>query len=269
MSSGYRYDGSFEGFLSALAHCMEHQELLSAEFAGQSKESLFTLFVDKIYDVETLLEVALDLRKSFVDAVSQNAFATMRYAFHSEAAGVERLLADYLQLGFKVGRKLEQILAEDPVASVKKLARKVSHEAHKFKGFVRFREVIWPAEKASAEKKIITDRGLMITIMYAVIEPEADIAALIAPHFAERLNDRPWMIHDLRRSKLILFDTERWRLVKDVALEYQPGYSANEELFSNLWRSYFNKMDISARHNPRLQRQHVPLRYRKNLIEFD
>lgn len=244
----YRYDCSFEGFVCAVAGCLE----LGAEqpeFVWDPDNYDAGLFGGEIIDVATVRETALTFRKQFVKTVSQDAFATARYAFHSRKSGIEQLLWRYFRLGLQVGGRLCQMLAEEPVHTVNRIARQVSHEAHKFKGFVRFSEVA-------------------DGFLYARIEPQADLLALIAPHFVERVGDRPWMIHDLRRSQAVVFDLKSWRLVRDIVLTAEPGMSEAEHEYAALWQRYFQHHAIVERHNPGLQQKHVPLRYRKHLTEF-
>jgi probable DNA metabolism protein len=263
-----RYDGSFEGFLCALTMCLESGEGVAA-FLRPGVDDQGSLFAGAAHDVVTERETALRFRERFVAKVSREAFATLRYAFHSEAAGVEELLWRYVVVGLEQGRRMQRMLARDPVSSVYRLSRKVVHEAHRYTGFVRFREVSWPAgEELDGEQGQATDRPA-VSLFYARIEPDADILPFIAPHFRERLNDRPWMIHDLRRSSLALCDKGAWRLVRGVSLACPPGLTADEELCSRLWRSYFQRMAIPERHNPRLQQNLVPLRFRNHLVEFD
>lgn len=263
MTACYRYDGTLEGFLCALALCLASGGG-DAEFLRPGAESGAGLFAGVPRDVATEREAALRFRERFVGAVSRDAFATLRYAFHSEAAGVEDLLWRYVLVGLKEGKRLERMLAQEPVCTVNRLARTVSHEAHKFTGFVRFREVAWPAGGSRYGGADQEDGSFL----YARIEPAVDILAFIAPFFTERLNDRDWMIHDLRRSQAAVFNRETWRLVRDVELTSPPGYTAEEEVCSRLWRSYFQRMAIPERHNPRLQQQLVPLRFRAHLVEF-
>jgi len=259
----YRYDGSFEGFLCALEACLESGGG-EAEFRRPGDDGQIGLFGTETVDVLTERETALRFRERFVAATSREAFATLRYAFHSEAAGIEQLLLRYAGLGLKEGRRVQDMLTREPVCSVYRLSRRVAHEAHRFTGFVRFREVAWPA----GGEMEATD-GPDVSVMYARIEPEADILTFIAPYFRERLGDRPWMIHDLRRSALALCDRGTWRLVRGVSLASQPGLSDGEVECSRLWRSYFRRMAIPERHNLRLQQHLVPLRFRTHLVEFD
>ena len=246
--TAYRYDGSFEGFVCAVADCLEEGES-QPEFARNDDPHMAGLFAGDSREVVTAREAALAFRKHFVGVVSQEAFATARYAFHSQKAGIELLVWRYLTLGLQIGGGLCGMLAEEPVCSVSRIARHVSHEAHKYKGFVRFQDV---------------EAGFL----YARIEPEADILSFIAPHFAGRVGDRPWMIHDLRRHQAALYDLASWRLIRDVELTAEPALTATEQDYAALWQRYFQRHAIIERHNPKLQQKHVPLRYRKHLTEF-
>ena len=244
----YRYDGSFEGFLCAVTDCLVLGDN-HPEFMSDGADGAAGLFSGDIREVASAREAALAFRKRFVGTVSQEAFATARCAFHSQKEGIELLVWRFLSLGLQVGRRLCGMLTEEPVHSVNRIARQVSCEAHKYKGFVRFREV---------------EAGFL----YAQIEPEADILAFIAPHFVGRVGDRPWMIHDLRRNQAAIFDLQSWRLVADIELIAEPGITAAECDYAALWQRYFQRHAITERYNPKLQQKHVPLRYRKHLTEF-
>lgn len=244
----YLYDGSFGGFLCAVASCLEACEG-QPEFVRDGDSQAVGLFACAIREVATVRERAVAFRNRFVETVSQDAFATARYAFHSQKPGIERLVWLYLKLGLEVRGRLCGMLAVEPVHSINRIARHVSYEAHKYKGFVRFREV---------------EAGFL----YAQIEPEADILTFIAPHFVDRVSDRPWMIHDLGRSQAALYDLKSWRLLSDVELTAEPHLTATEHDYAALWQRYFQRHAIAERHNPKLQQKHVPLRYRKHLTEF-
>ncbi|NTW98770.1 MAG: DNA metabolism protein [Geobacteraceae bacterium] len=244
----YCYDGSFEGFVCAVADCLERGES-QPEFVQNDGPHVAGLFAGDVRTVVTVREAALAFRNRFVVAVSQEAFATARYAFHSQNAGIELLVWRYLTLGLQIGGRMCGMLAEEPVHSVNRIARHVSHEAHKYKGFVRFQEV---------------EAGFL----YARIEPEADILPFIAPHFVGRVGDRPWMIHDLCRHQAALYDLTSWRLIRDIELTAEPTLTATEQEYAALWQRYFQRHAIIERHNPKLQQKHVPLRYRKHLTEF-
>ena len=120
----YRYDGSFEGFLCAVTDCLEGGDAYP-EFIPHGADHTSGLFAGDIREVATVRETALAFRKRFVENVSQVAFATARYAFHSQKAGIELMVWRYLVLGLQVGRRLCLMLAEEPVHSVNRIARHV------------------------------------------------------------------------------------------------------------------------------------------------
>jgi probable DNA metabolism protein len=245
----YRYQDGFEGYLCALSRCLS-DGTDQAGFLRGTTEVEPGLFQAMTIEVETDRLTAMQFREKFIVATSREAFATARFAFHSQREGVEMILWRYFRLGFKAGKKIKNMLADRDVNSIDRLARGVAHEAHKYKGFVRFREV---------------RQGFL----YARIEPQADILVFLAQHFAERVSDRPWMIHDPGRSQAVVYDLKQWRFLQGVEASGEPEYSESEEDCSNLWRHYFNRLAIPERHNPRLQQQHVPLRARKYLVEFE
>ena len=247
----YRYDGSFEGFLCAVAVALEKETaddavFISADDAGEQPG----LFGGGFCEIPAHRETAREIRDRFVRRAGSEAFAAARYAFYSRVPGSEQLVCSYVQAGIRQGRAFLDRLATEPVLSVNRLARKVSHEAHKFKGFVRFREV---------------EGGWL----YAAVEPEHDILLLIVRHFADRTGDRPWLIHDLKRSQAVAHDAGRLQLIRDIRCEESPVASAGEEEYAALWRSCFRSHAIRERSNAPLQQKHVPLRYRRQLTEFD
>ena len=139
------------------------------------------------------------------------------------------------------------------VQPVQQLARRVEREVHRFLGFVRFREVEWSGSA---------------TLFYAPIEPETDVLSFLASHFLDRLADRPWVIHDLRRGQALFCEGGRIKLLRGVDLAVAPRSTEEEDVCAALWQGYFNRLAIEERRNPGLQRQLVPHRYRKHLTEF-
>lgn len=244
----YRYDGSFAGLLCALARSSD-----GPEPAGFLRPLQPAGLFDRVEAVPTEESVATAFRQRCCCQISAAAFATLHYAFQSEAAGVEMLLWRYLRLGLRVGPKLEAMRAEPRVQPVQQLAWRVQRETHRFLGFVRFREVCWPGG------------GLFL---YAAIEPEHDLLLFLARHFSERLGERPWAIHDLRRRQALFGEGGRVVLEHGVELAALPLDSGAEVQVAGLWRRYFQRLAIKERHNPQLQQQLVPLRYRRHLTEF-
>lgn len=243
----YRYDGSFAGFLCILADLFARGTTPTAITRRPSAQG--GLF-DTTIEVSTDEERAAEMLAIITRTVSPYAAQMAHRAFLSDADGAELAIWRYLALGREVGGRLDGMLAHPQVAPVHRLVRKVGHEAHRLKGFVRFREV--------------TER-----FWYAAVEPDHDVIGLVAPHFAARFRDQHWVIHDLNRGRGIVHDADR-RAWIELELERcaAPAFTREEEQFVALWRRYFTEIAIAGRDNPDLQKSRLPSRYRRHLVEF-
>ena len=245
MSVTYTYDGSFEGFLTALALAVEKNLPDSAIVKEAAAEAgLFSEFIKAGSDPQKAA-AARDLVESRGSAES---WQHLRFAFLSEAPGAETAILEYVKLLAAKGPAADNMLADDRVKKVHGLSARVGGEAHRFKGFVRFKEL---ADKT----------------LYSKIEPDHNILPLLAPHFRARLGTFNWVIHDSRRNNAALYFKGK--------LVYAPLASARlledgkEAEVRELWKHFFKTAAIKERINPKLQRQNVPLKYRKNLTEYD
>lgn len=240
----YLYDGSFEGFLTALSLALEREEPCAIARAAGAEADLFSEFLNAGADPAR----AAAMRDFFERRGSAESWHHARCAFLSEAAGCESAVLAYASLVAGKGRAADDMLADDRVKRVHGLSASVGGEAHMFKGFVRFKEL---ADKT----------------LYAKIEPDHNILPLLTGHFRARLGEFSWVIHDARRGLAALhFNGELIYapLTQARALEFD----GREERVQALWRQFFKTAAIKERANPKLQRQNVPLKYRRNLTEF-
>ncbi len=154
---------------------------------------------------------------------------------------------NYVKLLLKKQRYIGNMLAETDVIVFDELRQKVSNEIHRIYGFLRFIE---------------TESG----VFYSPIEPDNDITDLIAPHFIKRFN-MPFIIHDVKRNKLCLFDGKKAVFIKhDKPLSIY--LSEKEEEIERLWKRYFKSVNIKSRPHIKQQANYLPRRYRKYMPEF-
>lgn len=239
----WRYDGTFDGFLSLLFECARE---------GAAPEGIFSsppgdqsgLFPSR--EVRTDPERAEGVRQALRKRLSPRAFDAGYCAFLGADKGPEMALFSYYALGWAVGEKIETLLADERVWRVMEGRRKVLRERHRFIGILRF-----------------SDLG---GVLYAPFEPEGDLLPLVAGHFARRLGAERWVIHDLRRSKAALHTPGEWRIAP-FSLPGGISPSEEEKFYRDLWRRYFDSTAVSTRLNPRLQRQFLPKKYWKHLPE--
>lgn len=85
-------------------------------------------------------------------------------------------------------------------------------------------------------------------------------------HFVDRYHGENIIIHDETRNIALMAKEGACLFVpfqKNTLPDHPP-----EDPFIGLWKQYVETIAISSRINPKLQRQFVPLKYRKDLVEF-
>ncbi len=157
----------------------------------------------------------------------------------------------FILLGLKMGQRTADQLTNPHVLAVFEMNRAVSREVCHYLGFLRF-----------------SDMG---NLLFGELEPRNDIAALIAPHFADRLPEENFVICDRWRKKAVIHPAHSaWYMaeVTDEFLERIEQEFGKEEEYPNLWRSFFESIAIEERKNERLQRTLLPRRFRSLMTEF-
>ena len=214
--------------------------LTSGADSGDLFESTIKIATDAIIAEELLFRIR--------EEISEAAHDHVIYAFLSEHQSREMILYDYIQKGFSVGENLDCMLTEDSVLKIHALARKVAKEVHRFYGFVRFSE-------------------LVDGCYYSTIEPDFHILPLLAPHFAQRLSDQNWIIHDLKRDKAAIYNKKSVCVTK-ISQDKEPVFAQEDGEHKRLWQQYYNTIGIKERANPKLRQQFMPKKYQKHLVEM-
>lgn len=240
----YIYDGSFEGLLTAIYEAYYRRESPQGIMREKGlQENMFETYTL----IETDGEKSSRVYDSIMKKISYQALMHVYHVYLSDFSEAGTWIYRYLKLGWKVGCKVDLHLSDDRVLTVHNASRKVTGEAHRMLGLLRFR-------KLSGD------------LFYAPIEPDHNIVSLIAPHFSKRLADQNWIIHDVKRRRGALYNKAEWVVTE---FDMNPNLSVTEEeaICQNLWKQYFSTIAIQSRVNPRLQRQHMPKKYWKYLVE--
>jgi probable DNA metabolism protein len=77
--------------------------------------------------------------------------------------------------------------------------------------------------------------------------------------------DQDWIIHDQKRQMAAIYNQQEWKLTPLNKTELE--FAAREQNYQDLWKEFFDSIAIENRKNSRLQRQNMPKRYWKHLIE--
>ncbi len=241
----YIYDGSFEGLLTAIYEAYYRYEKPENILANVNLQQ--NLLAQNIY-IETDSSKAEKVYTSIRKKISPQALRHIFHVFLSECEDIGTLIYRYLQFGWKVGKDIDRYLSDDRVLQIHSISQKVAWEHHRMLGLIRFQKL---DEKT----------------YYAAYEPDNNITGLIAPHFSRRLADQHWMIHDLRRNIAAIYNQREW-ILTDMALDKPIETSEHEEKFQQLWKQYFKSIAIESRKNPKLQKQFLPMRYWRHLVEI-
>lgn len=239
----YIYDGSFDGFLSVVYDC--YYDRIPESIDREDRYILDMIYNDKF--IENDIVKSNKVSKAIVEKISKDTLIHVYQAFLSEVQGIELILFKYIQLGFKLGSKVNNFITDEIVNEVQKYCRKVGFEAHRFLGLVRFQEF----------------KG----ILYASIEPNYNIIELIANHFKARITNEKWIIHDVKRKIGIVYENHEW-ILRDLKFEKLESKEKGELFYQNLWKVFHKSITIQEKSNKRLQMQHMPKKYWNNLIEM-
>jgi probable DNA metabolism protein len=239
----YLYDETFDGLLSCIfAHYYEEKA------AGIYPARLYQpSFLHGAKTVTSDPERAARVYTALERKTTRLAPRKVYYAFLSDTAGKENLILAYVLLAFRLGPRLATCRVQPEVLPLEIVSDRVATEYERFLGYVRFQD--------------------MGRFLYAAIKPDHYILPLLADHFADRLAKENFMIHDTGRDMALVWDGREAYL---TPFRHRGEWPANEKerRFQALWREYFDGVEIRERHNPRLQAQFVPRRYRAHLTEF-
>ncbi len=240
------YDGSFDGFLTAVERALAERDARVVPLGAQAAD----LFAGTV-SVATDDDAAGRVRRRLGSAAGADELDTLLLVHSSADPDRHRLLISYIRLTLRAGRSIAAEIGRPDVLAVRKIRDRVSLEMSRVLGFVRLRQVSG-------------------RLYYAPLAPDADIAGLIGPHFAERFPDQALILHDTRRGIAFWADGAARGLLDMRSLP--AGLARRLEtdcdpLVEAAWRMYFRRIANPERRNPRLQRRLMPARYWGTLVE--
>jgi probable DNA metabolism protein len=243
----FKYDGSYNGLLTAVFDSFALKVKPDKLLTPCATDSLFA---DKEVDIVTDSNKFTRVRRGLEQKLTQLSPEQIFWVYLSEEEGADLILFNFLHYIFSNKRGADENMAEDSVFKVKRLSRKVFREIHRMHAFLRFNEIdnMW----------------------VALIEPECNVLPVLGEHFAERYADQAWVIADKRRKTAICYSGNQVYNINLDAKFWQglSSLSQSTSRYDNLWRSYFKSVAIPERTNDKLQRKHIPTKYRKLLPEF-
>lgn len=246
-------ENSIEGIFTGVYNAWESKypkEHIKLSNDNESNYELFSEYINVVTDFEKANKVARTIEQRFGDIAYTSIYQTACSAGDDKADVIFRTIN--LGLNSKNPRRLMENLKDRNVCRVFELSRAVMNESHHLLGFVRFRE-------------------LYNGVLCSIIEPKNNVTALIAPHFADRLPNENWMIYDKSRKVAAVHERgAHWGIIKSdkLSLSMLEQISDEEKEFEGLWKGFCKSISVKERENLNLQRQNLPLRFQKDMVEF-
>lgn len=245
----YVFDETFEGFLTCVYQYYYSDKKADKIIGASQLDSEYNL-LDEFINIETCSSKSDKVYNALEEKLSPNSFSNIYYCFLSELPNIYTTLLKFIVLGFKLGRELDLHMHNPIVMEVIKTKRKVSLEAHRFLGFVRFTK-------------------LQENYYYSSIEPDFNILPLIYNHFIQRFKSMNFVIHDLKRHVGIFYIDGEFSIgAVDDSIDILGLNNSINDNYSKLWTTYLKSATIKNRENKRLQNRMMPQRYWKHLIEL-
>ena len=268
----YVFDNTLDGLLTAVFDSFFLRQ--QPEFLLAEGEQL-PLFADAPHHVVTDGGKAGRVWTGLEKQLSKDGLRMISVSWLSEERTLNQPLFNFICKVFRLKVKDFERNASDPdVLDVRNTCRRVLHEQLRMKQFIRF-------QKAKDGTYL------------AVVSPDHNVLPLVIDHFADRFNDQPWLIYDAKRHYGYFYSPETTSLTPSLQGEWSGKHpirvtfesesalpfnlangkmnadilSENDQLFQDLWRTYFKAICIKERMNPRKQLSDMPRRYWKYMTE--
>ena len=238
------YDSSFEGFLTAVFITFERrysQVIITPECRHTP-----TLWdeEERIYTDPTKAQRVL---KKIKTIWGTEEITIVLQAFLSEEIAIENHLLEAIRLMIQYPEaNILENYGHEAIAHIRKAAKSVGREVHRVKEFVRFEQV-----------------G---TLYFAKIVPQYDVLPLVILHFKARFSDQEWVLFDPDRAYGFYYDLKEVISFTPADKNFGKTNQPSDD-YEQLWKTYFQHINITERKNTRYQLRSMPKRYWQYLPE--
>lgn len=211
---------------------------------------LFSEYITVTTDSHKSESVARAVR----DKISFQAYVYIMYAAASAFSDRGDAIYQFVTYGFTMGKKVCGALQLPCVKRIFEMKRAVSNESHYSREFLRFQE-------------IRKNPSLLI----ALFEPIHRVLPFITEHFSDRLPDDWFIIVDKTHHEASFHNASgEWEIHLLTSEEEQrlDEMTEHQEEYVDLWKTFFQNIAITERKNEKLQKNNMPLHYRKYVTEW-
>lgn len=246
MNNIYLYDGSFSSLVSLIV------ELINKDIVPGGIRCVNNN-MKGLFDCEFKLDTLNNSKNiQFIKKkLSKRIILSIYYAFLSEDNNIEIIIYEFIKCALIYKDKVYYMRRYNCVNKVIKLSGYVSREAHKLKGFLRFKE-------------------MNNNFLYAVISPTNNVLQILGKHFRKRLNGENFVIYDQLRKVYLIYNQIDIICVNEIDLKKDNiNVSSSEENIEELWKCFHSSIAIDERKNLKCQMNFMPKKYWVNMIEME
>lgn len=233
-------DGSVEGFYAAVFDAYFETDCIIS-----SDRHIQLALDNQVVNVEKNSEKFLRIQNS-INRYDKYAEDDILLALRSNDLHKEQTAFNYIRKLFQTKSPIRKMLSLQEVIELNNILYKVRGEIHRLKGLLRFME--------NADG-----------ILYAPYTPDNNITDVLMRHFAERLKNQRFVIHDLKRKIAGMYNGINWGIC--YVDEVQIFLSEHEKDYENLWKKYYSAVNIKERPHEKQMKGSMPIRYWKFLPE--
>ena len=241
----YVYDGNYIALLSLILELIKRNIKPDNIKTEDYEASLFDEVINLQVDLDN--DILKKMKKSF----GSYAINAMYYVYLSEEDNKELLLYYFFLNALKYHKNITFRRDLKCVSEVLRISQYVMHEGHKMKGFLRFKEL---------ENKVL----------YAEMEPTNDVIMLVSWHFQRRLKNEYFIIKDVKRRILSIYDKNKFVIVPENSFILSTNTLSDEEKeMEELWKIFYRTIGIAERKNDRCRMNFMPKKYWKHMLEVE
>lgn len=245
MNRVYLYDGDFLSLIALIIECMEKKI--------KPDDIKNNLYQSSLLDEIIYLDIKVNYEKIRIlkSKLSKSVILSIYYVFLSCDKRKEMIIFEFILVALKYKSKVYCYRNIDCVNETIKIARRVSGEAHKLKGFLRFRET-------------------KLNILFAIVNPTNNVLPILSKHFQRRLPNSDWIIKDENRNIYIFYQRgKEFYINGEDILNLNIEESDDEKIIEELWKTFHKTIAIKERLNKKCQMNFMPKKYWRNMIEME
>ena len=238
----YIYDGTWEDLLKVISWLFkEKRKPFQIIEETQYENNLLTPPFKPVINIKTLT-----LKKY----ISKEVLKISYYVFLSNEKDKELIIYYFLLNSLKYQKNVLYMRNLKCVNKALTISNRVSREAHKWKGFLRFKE-------------------MQNNIFFAEFNADNNILGILANHFKKRLPKEKWVIKDEKRDILCLYDQKNCYFLEGKEIKLDLNINNEEKNMEELWKSFFKTIAIKERVNKKCQQNFMPKKYWPNILEME